>query len=373
MTSKHLHIVTHAIPYPVLHGGLTDVYYSLVALHRAGIKIHLHSFVKKQISIPQALKELCVAIHVYKRKPVFKSLTLQSPHIVQSRKSERLAENLLNDDFPILLGGIHCTALLSDKRFAGRKTFVRLYNVENIYYRHLALFEKNIFKKIYYKLESRLLLRYERSVALKTIFIPLSKSDDKLYKQFFGAKAFFIPPFIAYENLNNHTGNGSYCLYHGNLSVSENEKAVQWLLSILDDLKIPLVIAGRNPSSSLKKIVAANENCSLVPNPTDEIMQDMIAKAQINLLPSFNNTGVKLKVINALFNGRHCLVNAAGVSGSGLESLCNIAEDKEDYKRKIEELYTIPVQQKELDERKKVLSTLYDNEKNAANLIALIW
>ena len=35
----------------------------------------------------------------------------------------------------------------------------------------------------------------------------------------------------------------------------------------------------------------------------------MIAKAQINILPSYTHTGIKIKLVNAIFNGRHCLVN----------------------------------------------------------------
>jgi hypothetical protein len=58
----------------------------------------------------------------------------------------------------------------------------------------------------------------------------------------------------------------------------------------------------------------------------------MIAKAQINILPSFNNTGVKLKLLNALYNGRHCLVNKAGGVAGRLDKACTIAEDADDFK-----------------------------------------
>ena len=55
----------------------------------------------------------------------------------------------------------------------------------------------------------------------------------------------------------------------------------------------------------------------LVANPSEMEMQDMIAKAQINILPSFNNTGIQIKLLNALFNGRHCLVNKKHGSRNG--------------------------------------------------------
>ena len=59
-------------------------------------------------------------------------------------------------------------------------------------------------------------------------------------------------------------------------------------------------------------------------------MQDLIGKAHINVLPSFNATGIKLKLVNALFNGRHCLVNEATAEGSGLESACFVAHDADE-------------------------------------------
>jgi hypothetical protein len=55
---------------------------------------------------------------------------------------------LMQDDYPILMEGIHCTYLLNDERFNERKFFVRLHNVEFIYYRHLFQFTKSVSKKL---------------------------------------------------------------------------------------------------------------------------------------------------------------------------------------------------------------------------------
>ena len=99
----------------------------------------------------------------------------------------------------------------------------------------------------------------------------------------------------------------------------------------------------------------------------------MIAKAQINILPSFNNTGVKLKLLNALFNGRHCLVNKAGVEGSGLDSICEIAEDADDFKTAISYLYEIPYDVSENDRRSNLLDELYNNQKNLEKIVEVFW
>ncbi|MGB5007029.1 MAG: mannosyltransferase, partial [Ferruginibacter sp.] len=92
-----------------------------------------------------------------------------------------------------------------------------------------------------------------------------------------------------------------------------------------------------------------------------------------HVLPSFNNTGIKLKLLNAVFNGRHCLVNKAGVEGSGLETLCHIAEDALSFQQKIQELYQLPFTNEDLEKRQSLLQATYNNEKNARELMTFLW
>src|SRR5690606_4744798 len=105
----------------------------------------------------------------------------------------------------------------------------------------------------------------------------------------------------------------------GNLSVCENETAAIWLLAkVFSKIQIPVVIAGKDPSPRLKRIAARRCHSCRIENPGEQQMKDLIAKAQINVLPSFNRTGIKLKLLNALFNGRHCVVNEATAEQTGL-------------------------------------------------------
>jgi hypothetical protein len=102
-------------------------------------------------------------------------------------------------------------------------------------------------------------------------------------------------------------------------------------------------------------------------------MKDLISKAHVHVLPSLNNTGIKLKLLNALFNGRHCLANKAGVSGSGLESFCHIAGDAASFREKISALYSLPFTEEEIQRRQGLLQTTYNNEANAKRLMTFLW
>lgn len=102
MSEKHLHVVSFDIPYPPNYGGVIDVYYKLVALKNAGVKVHLHCFEYDRKPAPE-LNQWCKEVHYYRRKTGIRAALTQRPYIVQSRSSGELIERLTKDDYPILL------------------------------------------------------------------------------------------------------------------------------------------------------------------------------------------------------------------------------------------------------------------------------
>ena len=370
----HLHIVCLDVPYPVDYGGVFDLFFKIKALHEAGVQIHLHCFEYGR-GQQRELNRYCADVQYYTRCEGHKAFSHKLPYIVCSRSNGRLMENLLKDDHPILLEGVHCTYLLNDERFKERKIILRLHNVEYRYYRQLFHAERSLLKKIYYLHESSLLRRYERSIADKALVLAVSEKDEALYREEFGAShVATLPVFVPFTEVRSKEGTGCFCLYHGNLSVAENEEAAVWLLKkVFRGLHVPLIIAGKDPSPRLSRIVAKYPQGCLIPNPSQEEMQDLIAKAQIHLLPSFHSTGVKLKLLNALFNGRHCLVNEEALQSTGLEEACHIAADAEDFRQAISQLYLQPFTADEAESRRSILAEHFDNAKNTEKLIQWIW
>jgi hypothetical protein len=371
---KHLHIISFDVPYPADYGGVIDVFYKIKTLHELGIKIHLHCFEYGRGRQPE-LNSLCEDVHYYHRSEGHKGFSHKLPYIVCSRSSVQLSENLLADDYPVLLEGIHCTYLLYDPRFAGRMIILRLHNVEYKYYRQLFLHEKSLFKKIYYWHESRQLQKYERDIAVKPMVIAFTEGDARVYHEEFNARRVFcLSAFLPFEKVENKVEKGCFCLYHGNLSVAENEAAVIWLLKkVFNDIPVPFVIAGKSPSPNLVRQANSNAHACLISDPSEPEMQDLIAKAQVNVLPSFNCTGIKLKLLNALFNGKHCIVNEETVKGTPLKPICHICGDAESFKQKIEDLYNKTFDVDEIYRRQEILSAHFDNKKNGEQLIKWIW
>jgi glycosyltransferase involved in cell wall biosynthesis len=362
------------VPYPPDYGGVFDLFYKIKTLHELGVSIHLHCFDYGR-GRQTELEKYCFSVNYYPRKKYYLLSHFRLPYIVSSRINKDLLENLSKDDYPLLLELILCTYFLFNGDLKEKKVFVRLHNVEYEYYKELMKSAKNIFKKLYYRQESKLLKRYEMNIANKATFIAVSENDKKSYEENLLAKSIkYLPVFLPFTKIKSETGTGSFCLYHGNLSVAENERAVVWLLeNIFDSLNIPFVIAGKNPSSFLKKLTTKYDNVSIVSNPSAGKMDELIRNAQIHLLPSFNNTGIKIKLLNALFNGRFIISNAAGVEGTGLESLCEISETKEDWQNSIKHFFQQTFTEEDINARRKILEETYNNVANGEKLIQWIW
>ncbi len=374
MENRKLHIVCHDVPYPPDYGGVFDLYYKIRTLHEEGIRIQLHCFTSGRDEQP-ILNDFCEEVYYYPRRTGHKGFSHQLPYIVCSRSNPELLERLLQDEYPILLEGVHCTYLMQDHRFASRKILLRLHNVESVYYKQLAKCSGSWFKKLYYLRESAVLKKYERNIASNWPLLAVTQFDADMASECYQSKNIqVIPVFLPFQHISSPQGTGCYCLYHGNLSVDENEKAILWLLeNVFDDLPIPLVIAGKNPGPKIYRAVARVKNCCIVPDPTDSELQDIISKAQMHVIPSFNCTGVKLKLLNALFNGRHCVVNTEAVEGTGLQELCHLADCAEEFKVLVENLYERPFTFLDLQLRREKLLNQYNNHHTASLLIAQIW
>jgi len=374
MNQNHIHIVSFNIPYPADYGGVIDVYYKLKALHTIDLKIHLHCFEYGRKKSNE-LNSVCETVHYYKRKTNFLNAFSLWPYIVKSRISEDLTKNLLLDDYPILLEGIHTTALVFDNRFKNRFIVFRPANIEHEYYFNLAKTEKKLFRKFFHYIEAKKLLKYERK--LKNIDLILAISEaDKLYfqKQFSNVRVEYIPAFHAGVSLRNINGNGAYAFYHGNLDVAENDKAALFLIeNVFSKIDYPLIISGNKPSNKLSNSCKKLKHVQLIENPDNESLIRLIQNAHIHVLPTFQSSGFKLKLIHALFYGRHIITNENMIVGTDFRSICHIADDSESWIKQIEALAEIDFSDEELANRKAVIIPKYTNKANAEKINELIF
>ena len=367
-----VHIVCLDAPAPPDYGGAIDMYYKITSLAATGKKVILHYFNYNPQRNVGDLKNYCHSIYSYSRKKAIQSLSTLQPYIVTSRINQKLIERLNKDQYPVILEGIHCSGIIPYLK-KDRKIFLRVHNDEAAYYLRLFKTEKNLLKKSYFFLEHFLLSRYQDRIQKDIIVGCLSDTDVITFSNKYSFRhVHFIPCFIPWQTIAVHPGAGEYCLYHGNMQVSENEASATWLIkNIFSKIKIPFMVAGSGISKKLKGLALIYPHVTVVDNPTMEAIDSLIEKAHIHLLPSLNNTGVKLKLLHALFSGKFCITNQAGIEGSKVKDSVFIANTSEEYIKVISLLMNKTFTQDDIEERKPFLQ-LYNNVLNAKKLNALV-
>jgi hypothetical protein len=221
------------------------------------------------------------------------------------------------------------------------------------------------------------LQNFEKQVIKHANYIISISPDDEVYfEQTYDVASdncCYIPPFHPNERVESKSGRGEYVLYHGKLSIADNEQAALYLINkVFSKLEIPFYIAGKDPSVKLQNLAAQYDNIQIVPNPSEKEMTDLIQNAQINVLLSFQRSGMKLKLLNALFRGRFCIVNAHMVQNTGLESLCYIKNTSKDIRATVESLMNVQFSQNNIQERRNVLEKAFSNNENAQILIEIL-
>lgn len=347
------------------------MYYKVKALAELGVRIHLHCFEYGRAEAPE-LAAICESVHYYKRDTGKHQLLNSLPYVVVSRRSEQLMDNLCKDRHPILFEGLHSCYHLGEPRLLGRKRIVRTHNVEHDYYEALAMAERGTFKRTYFTQEARKLRKFETVLSEADVILAISPNDQRHFAAHF-KQVKHVPAFHPSNDVDIPPGLGDFCLYHGALSVPENDKAALYLVNeVFRGLPIPLVVAGRGASPELRAAAGRANNVKLRENiPTAEITA-LVRAAQVNVLPTFQATGIKLKLLLCLFKGRHVVCNTPMVQDTGLESLCRVHDDPAMMRLSIQACMALPAGGAAIEDRTRVLEQRFCNKRNAEAIVKLL-
>ena len=141
---------------------------------------------------------------------------------------------------------------------------------------------------------------------------------------------------------------------------------------VFSKIDYPLVIAGFKPSKHLRKEVSKHKFIRIIESPEKNLLKNSIENAQMQVLPTQQDTGIKLKLLKSLHKGRHCIVNGKMVNETGLENACHIVEKPEEWIKKIKELEELPFYSSEIEKRTKLLKK-FNCENEAKKIIQLIY
>ena len=370
---RTLHIVAFDVPFPANYGGVIDIFYKIKAIYEEGIDIKLHVYNYGRKLSKSELSKYCSEINYYSRK-IYKNPFMGTlPYIVNSRNSSDLLNNLQKDQAPILFEGLHCTYYLAHPSLQNRVKIVRTHNIEHHYYKHLESSESKYFKKYFFRIEAEKLKKHQEILKHANIIAAISPNDTSYFNKKFG-NTIYIPAFHSNNKMVKPDNKGDFVLYHGNLSVPENYNAAkQLILNVFSKIKTRAIIAGNNPPKELITLCNMHQNVELKYNlSTDEIHQ-LIKNAHINVLYTNQNTGIKLKLLNALYLGRFSIVNSLMVEGSGLEKLCTISNNFQNIIQNINTLTKTDYTENHYTDKKLFLEKNFNNTIGVQKLIKHIY
>ena len=367
--TKKLHLITPYIPLPADFGGAIDVFYRIVALKELGVRIHLHCFEYNR-GQSKELEGYCEKVYYYKRGVLWKKFFSKVPYIVNSRNADALTKRLNENPFPILYDGLHSSFTLNTAAISQKKYF-RPHNVEADYFLYLAKAETNVLRRALLYVEYLKTLTYEKHVSSAEAIFALTINDQKHFSSF--SKTYLVRAFHSNTTIQSKTGKGEYALYHGNLTIPENIKALRFLLDeVFSKIDYPLTVAGKITSEKLSRKIKSHSNITLVENPSQSVMNDLIRNAQLILLPTFQDTGIKLKLLESLFKGRHCIANNAMIDNTELESYCIKANAPNEWIEMIQKYKDFHFSPEDIKKRKSMMS-LFNNLSEAKKIIDKIF
>lgn len=335
--NNRIHIVSLDVPFPPDYGAVIDIYYRCKSLKEAGYSVVLHCYEYGRGQLHD-FSEVASACYYYDRKLKFLDIFSMQPFIVKSRMNHELIKRLNEDHAPIILEGQHCTGLIPFLKPENRKIAIRVHNIEWQYYNELSKHERRISKKIFFWLEAYKLRRQETCFHKHLLFCVTAA--DQHYYQSKSCTAILSP-----SQFNRITATQAiaepYVLYHGNLSVSENVAALGIIMEQLKQtpFPIPVLVAGKNPSETLVQQLQAL-SIKVISNPDQETMTKLVLGSSVHLLISNQATGLKLKVLTALYSGRSCIATTEIVAGTELDQFCTIWDQKTPLSTLIQQLET---------------------------------
>ncbi len=381
-----LNVVCFDVPWPADYGGVIDVYYKLVALKEAGWRITLHTFLYGNRKDAPELEKIAEKVYYYQRPRNLMQLLSKTPFIVESRRNSLLIKRLaaLPPGAPILFEGLHTCAFLDNPRLADKHKIVRTHNVEHDYYRLLGHASHSLPKKAFFFLEALKLSNYEKVLRHAQGIAAITENDRRHFQIHYPeVPSETVGCFFSEGNPANPTAEElrripeeHFILYNGNLAVPENAKAVRYILkNIVPQLDpgIPVVIAGKGPDKGLLEMAAKYPQVRMMADISASLMQALTERATINLMLTFQSTGMKLKLITALGYARgHVLANTPMLNDPRLSPLCERADTPESQVAFIRNAIGTLPSVESLNKRRETLAALFSNKANAKILSSML-
>jgi glycosyltransferase involved in cell wall biosynthesis len=306
---KTVHIWSMDRLEPPPYGGTLEVAGQVQNLVEEGYQVVVHATAKAGYAHPKALslrEHTGVQFKTYPRNP-WAILSASRPYTVGSRSTAPLKAALKTAKGHHIVQGTHLTGL--DFPISA---VLRWHNPEARYYRSLSHHASGL-EKVYLAWEAKKLERWESQLAnrWKGPVWALTAGDAAAWKALGGAPARVLPPQKRFSGeLPKGDSPSPYVLVPGKFSVIENERAALWTTGIA----LPVLWAGHGFSQTLHDH-AKEHGIDLLEEPDDAAMAQAFHNAQVVVVHAEHSLGLKLKLVQAMYQARWIVAHEAAVAG----------------------------------------------------------
>ncbi len=341
MKDKSLLFITSQLPYPPHKGG-TSTSWNFINYLSKHFRTSLINILKADD--PEYEEEFLSKVDL-ERKYSFELNIERTPGTVLKSYLKGVPINLVRNYHPVLEAKIkewlekydfnfvfvdHYEMFMYIPDHLRAKTIMHEHNAEFVMWQRFSDVSTNPFKKLVTSIESKRIKKKEAEFCRKADMVLANPNDQEILLDLINNESRIeqiIPcgedfmlewPDLQWENTEKAL------LYVGTLSWEANVDGLLWYLEEgweetsrrHPDLKFYIV--GKNPDQRIVDLAAKHDNVILTGFVED--LEDYYAKCRIFITPLRFGSGVKLKVMNAMFRGLPVVTTPIGSEGMPIEN-----------------------------------------------------
>jgi len=351
-------IVADELPFPPVHGGRLDVWRQLIVVAEAGVDIQficwyhpkaesarleevtreVKRVVADLIAIPlkRGMSARWLTLARLRRYPFYVAMRImtKSEWMSVSQRVRQFAPSL------ILLESIYGGELA--KGIAHRLRLplaVRTQNVEHKYIPRQARLADHWRTRLRLYLTALHLKRFEFALLRQSRhFFDISMEDLQYWRDSGLTHGTWLPPFAMAQSVSVNADGAEYDLvFLGNLYTPSNVEAVVWLVAdVFPRIRkvrptTTLLVAGRAPTSAVRRACDSSENVILESDPADAMQ--FYARGRVLVNPALHGSGISMKSLEMLQVLRPIVSTPQGLQGlpADVQNLFRIARNGQDF------------------------------------------
>lgn len=331
---KKILFLTPTLPYPPVSGGViksNKVVHFLLKKYTLAVacflknedvehvadfqsKFQLHNFVAEELNIPRTAKNLILSnlqgipLNLYRNK---------------SRSFKEKIQAIIHQYDVIFCDHYVMFQYIPDS-FQG-KIILHEHNCEYLIWKRYAAIEKNYLKKLALLNQAYRIKKYEQEICQKANIVLAAPNDINELEKIGADRNKFVETYhlgddsqLQLQDLEFHPNTMSL-LYVGTLSWEANIDGLCWFYSeVWQHLKaqhqnIQLYIVGKHPDKRLQEM-AANDNQIILTGFVEDL-EPFFKSNNVFITPLRFGSGIKVKVVNALYRGIPCVTTSIGAEG----------------------------------------------------------